>query len=312
MKNKLGWILALISLLAHQRLATAAADEAPPTELPPPMSTLDLEWESVDEAESYELKLTPKDGGKALVFPVQENKISQRVPSGTYLLQIRSKDKTSGYFGSWSEATEIDIHPKVVELLEPKDQEVIPEPNEKRHDVTLKWQPINGVRNYHLRIWDENREEKAQEFITPNSSKILKLSAGHTYLWTVTVEDDKSVSYQMKPTPYRFTLLGKKLLPPVIDTKISRTDVKELKWQPSARAETYRVLLQTKCLDETDWRTLADKPAFKERRLALNKLKPGDYRFEIVAEAPHAVSSEPAKFEFTVKPSAAELVQALE
>lgn len=302
--------LPLALLLLATRVAHAA--DSLPSELPPPMSTLDLEWEEVDEADGYELKLTPKTGGEPLTFRVTENKISQRVPSGVYLLQIRSKEKATGYFGAWSESTEIDIAPKVVELLEPKDQEVISEPKEKRHDVVLRWRPISGVRLYRVRIWDEAASEKSLEFTTANSSKTLKLLTSHAYAWTVTVEDEKSVRYYTKPEPFRFSVMGKKLLPPEIDTKIDPTDVRKLSWKASAKARTYRVRLETKALDETVWQVVSENAEARERKISFKKLKAGNYRLEVIAEAPLHVSSDPAKFEFTVKPSAAELENALE
>lgn len=276
-----------------------------------PMSTLDLEWESVDEADGYQLKLTPKQGGEALIFPTEESKISQKIPSGTYMMQIRSKEKATGYFGAWSESTEIDVAPKVVTLLEPKDLEVIPEPKEKRRDVTLVWQAIPGVRHYHLRIWEEGREEKGQDFVTTNATKTLKLSTGHAFFWSVTIEDEKSVRYDTKPTPFKFTLLGKQLLTPVIDTKISRSDVTGLQWQLSPDAKTYRVRLETKFLDETEWRIHREIKDAKDLKLAFEKLVAGNYRFEVIAEAPQRVSSDPAKFEFTIKPSESELAEKL-
>jgi hypothetical protein len=275
------------------------------------MSTLDLEWESVDEADGYELKLIPKQGGNALIFPTEESRISQKVPSGIYILQIRSKEKATGYFGAWSEATEIDVVPKVVTLLEPKDQEIIPEPKEKRRDVTLTWQAVPGVRYYHLRIWEDGAEKKGQDFVTTNTSKTLKLVTGHAFFWSVTIEDDKSVRYETKPTPFSFTLLGKQLLTPVIDTDINRSDVAGLRWKASPDAKTYRVRLETKFLDENKWRMHSESTEFTDVKLSFPRLIAGNYRIEVIAEAPQRVSSDPAKFEFTIKPNENELNEKL-
>src|SRR5947209_6706404 len=91
-------ILSLIALT----LAFRAAHSAPPDEItaasplqlesvsqaPDPWKTVEMEWEKVDKAVTYEVKLAPVEGGKERIFSVPTNHFVQDMPVGNYFLQI--------------------------------------------------------------------------------------------------------------------------------------------------------------------------------------------------------------------------------
>src|SRR4051812_39710125 len=88
-------------------------------QLPPPQATVELDWEPIENAQAYEVKLEPKTGGAPIIIKATENKISQRVPVGEYSVRIRSQAKKTGYFGKWSPAISIEVSSKVIKLIAP-------------------------------------------------------------------------------------------------------------------------------------------------------------------------------------------------
>src|SRR4051812_7386901 len=92
--------------------ALQAAQEAATAE-----ATLDIEWEKIEDATSYQVKLTPVKGSTPLKFESKDTKLTQKLPVGTYKLQIRSKERASGYYGPWSPETEVEVQTKIVKLI---------------------------------------------------------------------------------------------------------------------------------------------------------------------------------------------------
>jgi len=319
--------------------APAPAPKA--TELPekakvsPPVqeAVLDLEWEVVEDAISYELKLIPVAagdsgggesdrnggggsggsghshsgaGGEPIVMNVSEPKISRRVPVGVYKVQIRSKDKATGYFGPWSAPIDVEVSTKVVELLEPANGSEIPAPNEKHLVVPFRWRPTPGARRYALRIWSDDIE-KAKEFQTSEASFELKLATGRLYYWQVTFENERGTGYRAMPGTYSFMLLGPQLVQPVVNRKLPFPLVNKIAWSKIPRAEFYRAKLFHRHLDESEWREFLLNEKLESPVWNLDRLKPGAYRIEVSAHARNRVSSEVGSYEFIVKPPEKEL-----
>jgi hypothetical protein len=273
-------------------------------------AVLDLEWEQVEEAAGYEVKLVPQGGGSALVFTARENRMSERVPVGIYQLRVRSKDKLSGYFGKWSPATEIAVESKIVELIEPRDNEVIKATSASRVQVTFSWSAVSNASSYMLRIWSDN-EEKVQEFVTNTNSKQLKLVPSHRYRWKVTFLNRDNVGYLASPTTRSFTLLGSQLLIPIIDRNLIPSNVTRLNWSQSPGAQRYEVRLLWRFLDETQFQVQKVSNTLDVNFLEFDRLTPGAYRIEVIAHAVNRVSSEIGFYEFVVKPTETELSSAM-
>lgn len=277
--------------------------------LPSAQATLDLEWEAVEDADMYEVKLIPADGGEALQFQTSEGKFSQRLPVGVYRLQMRSRDKTSGYFGPWSKAQEIEVANKNVELLEPPDGAQLASPQDKKISVVFRWRPIAEATRYTLRIWADE-PDKAREFSVSGSSKELILPTGKNYYWQVTFETDKA-SYRATPTTFSFGMLGPQLMTPVIDPKLTLPHVTKVSWSRSPGAEYYQVKILKRYIDEDQFETWKSLEKTEETSWGFEKLPPGGYRIEVIAHSSKRVSSEVGFHEFIVKPTEAELMAVL-
>lgn len=297
---------------------SAAADESSSV-IPAkaPMVTLELEWEVVENAASYEIKLTPKEGGletgdAEIRFSSSENRISEKVPVGIYHLQIRSQDKTSGYFGSWSPATEIEVASKTVELLDPVDGAELPSGSEKLETVNFKWLPAQNARQYQLKIWLAEDPSKAREFKARGPELRLKLPRGKAYQWQVTFETKDAIGYRTATQAYSFTLLGPQLSTPVIDSNLGLPHVSDVRWSKSPRSEYYKIRLLRRAIDETEWQPFLENEKTLDRNWSFEKLKPGTYRIEVTAHARNRLSSDTGFKEFTVKPTEEELKSALQ
>ena len=286
----------------------------PPSELPAKvaakpavaMATLDLEWEMVEDAVAYEVKLTPAAGGAAMTFIANENRISREIPAGAYRLRIRSKDKSSGYFGPWSDPTEVDVIAKVLDLIKPADKTTIPVPTDPRLKLEFEWSAAPGAKMYTLKIWSDDISQ-AHVFKTPNTKKNLLLPTAKTYSWQVTFETASSVSYQADPKIYTFTLLGARLLQPIVDTNLTFPNVQQITWSKSPKAESYHFKLLKHFIDETEWTPFLEEKKAPQAKFSFKKLEPAAYRVEVIAEARNYVASEVGSYEFVVKPSQEEL-----
>lgn len=294
----------LLSFQAQAQESTAAQEAA--KEAATAEATLDLEWEKIEDATSYEVKLTPNSGTTPIKFQTSNTKLTEKLPLGVYKLQIRSKDKSTGYFGPWSPPTEVEVETKTVQLISPAEGSEIAQPKEKRAQVEFQWSPIEKAKEYTLRIWFDD-ERNAREFKSKTNKKLLTLPAGKAYAWQVTFLTDKSVGYLAAPQIGNFKVLGKQLIKPVI----AEATKQKAKWKPSPGAKSYKVKLLIKALDEDEWSVFKDFPKQDVTALSFEKLKPANYKLEVVAQAPNHMSSEPATAEFTVKPSHEELARAM-
>jgi len=277
-----------------------------------PLKTIEMEWEPVENAFGYELRLTPKAGGTPLVFRVMENKFVQDVPVGVYILRIRSRHKdVADHWSPWSDPLTLEVLVKELHLLEPANEAVLTSASDAREEVTFSWTKIEKAKDYVLKIWTEESKDKPMTFITRKNSQRLKLLPGRVYFWQVTFESATQVTYAQEARPFMFSLQGQKLLKPSIIPVTPPAEIKELSWIKSPKAKSYKVKLMSHHLDESDWKAL-NEAEVEETKLSLEKLKPGFYKLEVVAKAPRHAPSEPGVYEFAVKPTEAELKAALD
>jgi hypothetical protein len=308
-------ILAVIVLvLIPQGMAespkTEDAAEAPAAALldvaPPELKTIELEWESQDNADGYEVRLTP-EGGKPIFFRTFESKLSEEVPVGIYSLRIRSRHKESkDIWSPWSDAIRLEVLKKELLLLEPPNETTLFASNTARQEVEFKWTEIPKAKSYTLSIWTEETKEKPVVFVTKKTSQRLKLLPSQVYFWQVTFESATAVSYVQVVRTNMFTMQGPKLVKPSITPFKPGEERIALSWISSKKAQTYDAVLSYRHLDETEWSPQRDAK-LDTGRWEFGKLKPGAYKLEVVAHAPKHASSDKGTYEFIVKPSREEL-----
>ena len=266
--------------------------------------TVELEWEEVPGAVSYEVRLTPATGGKSRVFSVKENRLSHQVPVGNYQLQIRAKAADSDSFSAWSPSSDLEVLNKEIIPLHPEDNSVINAGEGKKQEVEFRWSPVDKVREYTLRVWSDEKKETPWIFTGTKTHKKLEVPTGRVYYWQVLFISANEVDYAQDPKTFSFSLQGAQLLRPefIAEAKLPT-------WKGGDGTKAYKVKLFFRHLDETEWKTVLEEKT--EKSFLTKKLKPGNYKIEVTATAPRRSDSEPAVHEFLVKPSLAELNAAL-
>lgn len=271
---------------------------------------MELEWEPVENVFGYEVQLSPKGGGEALVFRTIENKLMQEVPVGIYTLRIRSRDKEiENRWSPWSDSVDLEVLVKELLPLKPENEAILTAQGDGREDVKFSWTPVEKTKGYTLRIWTEETKNKPLTFSTRNHAQHLKLLPGRVYFWQVTFESSTAVSYAQETRTSMFLLQGRKLVQPVIKPVPSMVEVKELSWIKSPRAKTYKIKLSYRHLDEEKF-SLQKEDEVSIDKWSVERLKPGVYKLEVVARAPRYADSDAGVREFTVKPTETELTQA--
>jgi len=276
----------------------------------PAFKTIELEWEEVPKVAGYEVKLIPEGGGKALRFLSAEASLIQEVPVGRYIMQIRSRAEGYDYYSPWSEKVQIEVVAKEITPLKPVDKATISAIGIEKYTIEFEWQPVDGVKEYTIKVWNEHRLQKPWVFTTRGTKKKLDVPPGDVYYWQVLFESNSAVSYAQAPTTFTFTLLGMKLTTPEIVPPENTPALKQLTWRESEGAANYSVKLYYRHLDEKDWKMIR-QVQLNANRWDVHNFKRGAYRLDVQATAPRRTSSDLAQLEFLVKPSDEELRQAM-
>ncbi len=296
-------LFACLAAVAHDFGAPAAAllDEAPM------LKTIELEWEPVENADGYEVRLTP-EGGKPIFFRTFESKLSEDVPVGVYSLRIRSRSKeASDLWSPWSDALRLEVLKKELLLLEPQHESLIAAISGARQEVEFKWTPVEKARRYVLKIWTEETKDKPLVFVTTKSSQRLKLLPSQIYFWQVTFESATATSYVQVVRTFMFTMQGPKLVKPSIVAFKPREEQTALSWISSKKAKSHTARLFFHYLDENEWTEIKEWKSEEGTTWEFGKLKPGAYKLEVVAHAPRHADSDKGVYEFVVKPKREEL-----
>jgi hypothetical protein len=310
-------MLRLLSALAILCGGAALAEDAPPTPAAEPSvatapapevwKTIELEWEKIDKADTYEVRLTPATGGQVHVFTTPENHLSQNVPVGNYKLQIRARDNETGDMSAWSAASDLEVAVKEIIPLHPADQAIINAETTAKQSIEFKWTPVDKVRIYTLKVWSEEKKDNPWTFTGRATSRRLEVPPGRVYYWQVSFESANDVSYHQEPKIFSFTLEGTQLLQPEIHPYQAG---KDLSWKGGAETKFYKTKLYYRHLDEKEWKLIGEN-SVNEAQLPFAKMKPGNYKIEVIAAAPRRLNSPPANYEFLVKPPYAELMKNL-
>lgn len=277
-----------------------------------PLKTVELEWEPVENAFGYEVRLAPKGGGKPLLFKTIDPKLVQDVPVGIYALRVRSRHKdVFDVWSEWSDALLLEVLIKELQPELPVEKSVMIAKSDAREEVEFVWTKIDKAKDYVLKIWDEDTKEKPMTFVAHKNSHKLKLLPGRVYFWSVSFESATQVSYAQKENVSTFTLQGQKLVKPSINEIPKEGEITELSWIGSPKAKAYHAKLLFKFLDEKDWRVVKEGN-FTETKIPTDKLRAGVYKLEVVATAPRYTNSETAVVEHIVKPTEAEMTAAIQ
>src|SRR5579871_2045868 len=121
---------------------------APETPAPPakaaPIATVEMVWEAVPGAKSYEMEIQADNFEKR--FESKTPKFSVQIPLGTYKARGRTQDMR-GIYGEWSKFETIATVPQKVDLKSSMEMYKPKIRMEGHHAwVKVQWKPIAGVK----------------------------------------------------------------------------------------------------------------------------------------------------------------------
>ncbi len=167
------------------------------------ITTLTLSWETVEDAENYQVQVVRPNFENILQLELDstltENSISIDIEVGnSYQWRVRAKNSNSATpytTYSFANITEVpDISSNTVNLVAPADNATL-----NITTLTLSWETVEDAESYQVQVVRPNFENILQleldSTVTENSISV-QLEAGNTYQWRVRAINSESI------TPY--------------------------------------------------------------------------------------------------------------
>lgn len=202
---------------------------------------IDLDWESVQGAKSYEIELFEFKDRSSLsrgVFKSEVPRWTMAVPPGKYAVKIRSLDSRD-VGGEWSEQIPVSVKLPKPLLLSPKSDEVFESRDGANKEITFQWEGSSGANYYRLNIFDQENV-KFFTVITPLKEYKTNFFKLQNYSWEVLplYEESESSEEGANEDRHTFTLVGGELKAPKLRTSISTNDI-IVNWSKVENAEFY-------------------------------------------------------------------------
>ncbi len=262
---------------------------------------VNLEWEAVEDASLYEIRITRKlKGGlekKAAYFKVKKSLWAAEVRPGLYQMEIRSYDER-GVPGDWSEPTDLWVRIPSPDGLVPKMAAKILSKEVREDQLEFSWSPVNGAEKYLFEIENESGDFKKTETI-PSTNFKLRLPVAQKYKWKVTSIMPEGEPGDPPEDFTNFSYIGAPIEDPKLIAPLSSI-VQELTWEPAAFAESYQYALQFN--SQGQWKTIEKKTNVQETKIPFDLARPsGNYRLQVRASGPLRQNSKVANLDFDVK-----------
>jgi len=273
---------------------------------------IELNWEDVEGAKSYELEIKSlRAGGATKNFNVEKATWEGDMVPGRYQMRVRAKDRR-GVATPWSESSEFMVMLPEPELIAPKaDEEVKASASGESEEIAFSWKPVLGATSYTVHVQSADGQIKKDDKTKDLKSEI-KLPVAQAFRWWVessreglTSEDLKGGENEAGSEPaasaQKFTLLGHELPTPKIDD-LDNDFVRRISWQKSDKAAQYSWELQYFDPKTNNWVTKHKTEDAKEPAIGFPKKWPGGrYRMIVQAKAPMRAPSSVSTTEFNVR-----------
>ncbi|MBK8201236.1 MAG: hypothetical protein IPK68_02530 [Bdellovibrionales bacterium] len=259
-------------------------------------------WEQVDEATQYEIKISrssalPSKSEQSKIFVIKNPEWTGSLHPRRYTMALRSFDDRN-VPGDWSDPTEFFVKFPAPPMLSPADASKIAT-NEEREQLTkLEWQMIAGAPEYTVTIESLDGSFKKIE-TTKTNSLTLSLPVANAFKWTVEVSVEGGDKQDLPNRPSTFSLIGKRLDPPLISKPLSKY-VTELTWTKPAFSEEYDLILFIK--SNGGWKEIQKIKSYKSQVFPFDlSRQSGTYKLKTQAKAPLRPSSSIAELTFEVR-----------
>jgi hypothetical protein len=264
--------------------------------LTPLQKNVDMEWEAIPGAKSYDIELK-KDATEPILIKAEKSAWSGPVAPGIYKMRMRARDDR-GVPGPWSDPDEFKVALAKAKLISPKPQDKVDGVNDPESPVELVWTPILGAQSYEVEIKAEKGEFKIAKVVSESRLSInLAVCAG--YSWKVTAKGQGLDS--VSETEEHFVLLGAKIQNPRIQ-KPASTFVRSIKWSVPKHTSSFAYLLSRFNSESKSWEKVANQLDARENNLVIDpKWQGGKYKLALKAKGNLRQSSDKVELDFTVR-----------
>jgi hypothetical protein len=289
--------LRLLAVLALLLAFTAAASGEETAE--GYSKIVELEWEPIPGAESYELKLTllptEKSEQRDRYFTLKTNRWEERLKAGRYELRVRGADRR-GVAGEWSDPQSFEVALPQVKVTRPAPEAVFASQHDSE-ELEFSWEPISGVTSYTVEIMG-SKETMGTTATVKGTAFKTALAAPGAYRMRVWAQGDDGYEAEAKPPFINFSLAGRKLESPKL---VSMSEM-QIVWSRPEKATEFHIELTRLKSEKSAEKLLLSKKNYQELSLSRDKLnKYVSYRLSVVALAAGYQASDPAVIEIPGK-----------
>jgi hypothetical protein len=261
---------------------------------------VDIEWEPIEGAKSYDLELQKIDankGDKPLQIRSESALWTGPLIPGTYNMRVRAKDRRN-VPGTWSAWQEFVVGLDPVQLKYPPNQAILETNQNEATNIEFKWSNVGGAENYSFELLSEDGKTKTSQVVNDSSVK-LKLPVCSNYTWKVKAIG-KGLESATQATS-QFTLLGKKIQNPRIQ-KPDNAFVREIRWSNPEYTDNFAISLNRFNSRTKSWEKVEGSSEWKHNRIPIDPSWPGGkYRLAMKAKGKLRPSSDKIQLEFPVK-----------
>lgn len=261
---------------------------------------VNMEWEPIEGAKSYELELSPvpmTEGAKVRVEKTGVPDWSGPLKPGTYSMRIRAKDRRNAP-GEWSTPEEFKVNIESTQISSPKMDELVKTDQDIESPVDFKWKPVEGARDYVFEVQSEDGSFAKTE-VTKDSQIRLEVPVAKKYSWKVLARYSDEIQSDATATG-QFSLLGKKLKTPELN-KPETEFVREVTWSKPDFTDNYDLIVTRLDPKSKKWENVAQMKDVKENQLPFDsKWKGGRYKVALRAKGNLRENSGKTEVQFKV------------
>ena len=260
---------------------------------------VNFEWETIDNAKSYELEIfqSNKKDSKKFSFKVNDTAWNGRLSAGKYQLKLRALDRR-GVPGEWGAPIDFDVNLENVTLKFPEANANINSKDEKYEEVNLEWNPVGGAESYLVELHGEDGQLDKTDTTDKTNYKI-KLPVASRFTWKVSAKNSAGMSSDTVSVG-QFSLLAARIEKPKIE-KPESDFVRELKWSRPTYADRFDYIVSRYNKQTRKWESIATGKDQTESTLTVDEKSPGgDYRISVRAKSNLRQNSEVAVEVFKV------------
>lgn len=260
-------------------------------------SNVELEWEGVENAKSYDLEI--KSTKNTFKFQMKEPIWAGRLSPGFFKMRVRARDKR-GVPGEWSEFQEFKVFLDSPEFLNPSSGTIITSANNDNQNVNFKWKKVTFAKKYSLDVQGLDSTYRKQVELTDDKTS-LELPVATKFMATIRAANDVLGSNPEKDTVAEFIVSGKKLAAPKV-TQPESLFVREVKWSKPEHAQAYSYILEKMDVKSQKFNPFDENKELRGEAMEFKKEWPGGiYRLTVKAIANYRPSSESTSIRFTAK-----------